>query len=329
MRKFLLKGFTLTETLIAIAIFTIILVAISASVVMLYRTYGYTWQQSLAIDEARRGVETMVKEIRMARSGENGAYPLEKAADKELVFYSDIDGDGKVERVRYFLGAVSNGYQSSECQSLVNGGTCSVNFSNFMRGNLISAQVKISVEGDFGASNEYAEIFADGLKLGDICKGGTSGCSDCAGVWQGTAVFNVTQAATDNAVTFLADATPQVNAQCPHSMKGQFELSWTEDISAFVNELKKGVTKAVIAQNGEVIYPADQEKISVITSYVRNSPPIFEYFDKDSNKIEDSPARLLDTKLIKIYLVVNVDPNRPPDEFELQSYVQLRNLKEE
>ncbi len=32
---------------------------------------------------------------------------------------------------------------------------------------------------------------------------------------------------------------------------------------------------------------------------------------------------------MKVYLVVNVDPNRPPQDFELESFVQLRNLKVE
>ena len=47
------------------------------------------------------------------------------------------------------------------------------------------------------------------------------------------------------------------------------------------------------------------------------------------NEITSVPARLVDTKLMKVYLVVNVNPNRPPNEFELESFVQLRNLKAE
>ena len=50
---------------------------------------------------------------------------------------------------------------------------------------------------------------------------------------------------------------------------------------------------------------------------------------KNGNKITDYPARLKDTKMMKVYLVVNIDPNRPPNEFELESSVQLRNLKNE
>lgn len=321
-----MRSFTLVETIVVIAVFTLIMGALSGSVVMLYRTYGYTWQQSLAIDEARRGIEIMVKEIRGARSGDDGSYPIEKAGDKEFIFYSDIDGDGKTERVRYFLGTVNSGSQTQKCQTSVRGGTCSVSFSDFLKGTLISAQVKVSVDGDFGASNEYAEIFADGAKLGDVCR---SGCSDCPDTWQGITIFDATSQAADNSISFLADATSWVDPQCPHSMKARFEFSWTENLAGLAHEFRKGVIKPVVGPGGKINYPSDQEVITILSSYVRNAPPIFEYFDLNGNKIVEYPARLIDTKLMKVYLVVNVDPNRPPQDFELESYVQLRNLKSE
>jgi len=321
-----MKGFTLIETLVAIVIFVLGLGAVTGVVLMLYRTYGYTREQSIAIDEARRGIENMVKEIRAARSGDDGSYPIEKAEDKEFVFYSDIDGDGKTERVRYFLAAANSGSQTQECQTFSSGGTCSVIFSNFLQGTLIFSQVKVSVDGDFGASNEYAEIYADGIKLGNICQ---TGCSDCPDNWQGTTVFDVKNQANDGFVSFLADATSKVNPSCPHSMKARFEFSWTENISAFAHEFKKGVIKPVVDPSGKISYPLEQEKITVLTSYVRNEPPIFQYFDQNGQQIQEYPARLKDTKLMKVYLVVNVDPNRPPQDFGLESYVQLRNLKEE
>jgi type II secretory pathway pseudopilin PulG len=325
----LLRGFTLIETLVMIFVLILTLGATAGFAVVAYRTYGFTWQQSTAIDEARRGIETMVKEVRAARTGEDGSYPIEKAEDKELIFYSDIDGDGKTERVRYFLGTVNSGSQTKECQTSVKGGTCSADFSAFLKGTLISAQVKASLDGDFGASQEYAEIFADVTKLGDICRGSSSGCSDCPGAWQGQTVFDVTNQASDNSISFLADATTPVDPICSHAMKAKFEFSWTENLAGFAHEFKKGVVQPLTGPDGRVTYPSDQEEFIFLTSYVRNEPPIFEYFDKNGNKITDYPARLVDTVLLKVYLVVNVDPNRPPGDFGLESYVQLRNLKKE
>lgn len=322
-----MKGLTLIETIVAIFVFTLAMGAVSGLIVMGYRTHSYIWQQSIAIDEAREGIEAMVKELRIASPGDNGSYPIENAGDKEIIFYSDIDGDGQAERVRYFLATVSAGSQTQKCVSFASGGTRSVTFSNFLQGTLKSAQVIVSVEGDMGTGNEYVEIFADGIKLGNLCQ---AGCTDCASAWQGTTTFlDITSYATDNSIQFTADARPSVDPNCDweepnHSMKAQFEFSWTEEIPGLEHEFKKGVIEPT---GSPVEYPSDQEKISIVTSYVRNTPPIFEYFDANGDKIEDYPAKLKDTKMMKVYLVVNVNPNRPPSDFELESFVQLRNLK--
>ncbi len=323
-----IKSFTLIETIIAITVFALLMGAMAGAIVMLYKVYGYTWEQSVAINEARQGVETMVKDIRGAKTGDNGSYPIEIADDKQFVFYGDTDADGKTERVRYFLGTINSKTQIQECSTAVGGGTCSVNFSNFLSGTLKSAQVRVSVDGDLDAANEYVAIYIDGNDVGDLC---ISSCLHCASDWQGTTVFDVTTAANDDSITFLADASSRVGRECPagnpnHAMKARFEFSWTEEVISIGNELKKGVIEPI---GTPVEYPSDQEKISTITPYIRNNPPIFEYFDADGNKITQLPARLSDTKLMKVYLVINVDPNRPPDDFELESSVQLRNLKEE
>ena len=190
-----MRAFTLIETLVTIIIFALIMGAMTGAVIMLYRTQGYTWQQSQAIDEARKGIETMVKEIREAKEGEDGSYIIEEAQDYEFIFYSDIDKDQAVERVRYFV---------------------------------------------------------DGV------------------------------------------------------------------------DFKKGVTDPT---GWPVSYPSENEDIYVLSQYVRNQPPIFHYYDGDDNAIVELPARLKDTKLMKLYLVINLNPNRPPQDFVLESAVQIRNLK--
>lgn len=189
-----MKSFTLVETLVVIAIFTFIIGLVFSIVVILYRTQSYTWQQSQAIDEARRGIETMVREIRAARGGDDGSYIIEKANDFEFIFYADIDKDIAAERVRYFI--------------------------------------------------------------------------------QGT-------------------------------------------------DFKKGVINPV---GWPIQYPLANEEISILSQYVRNQPPIFRYYGGDGNELA-VPARLKDTKLMKVYLVINADLNRPPQDFILESAVQLRNLK--
>lgn len=327
-----MRSFTFIETLVTIFVFSLIITVVFASITAVYQTHSYVWQQSVAIEEAQRGVKIMAKEIREAKTGDNGSYPIEKAGDKEFIFYSDIDKDGDIEKIRYFLGSISSGSQSKDCVSFLKGGTCETNFSGFFQGTLKSAYLTVSAEGDLGLSNERVEIYADGVHLGTVCQ---TGCVDCLGSWQGDAVYDVTQYAQDNSLQFLADATSQVDPICDwinpnHSIKVKFDISWEEENTQNGHQFKKGVINPA---SSPIQYPPENEEISIISEYVRNAPPIFEYFYFDENqnqfvKIEDYPAKLLDTKLMKVFLVVNVDPNRPPDDFELESYVQLRNLKE-
>lgn len=187
-------GFTLIETIVTIMIFTLVMGVIAGFIVVGYRTQSYTFQQAVAIDEARKGIETMVKEIREARAGDDGSYIIEKADDFEFIFYSDIDKDEATERVRYFV--------------------------------------------------------------------------------EGT-------------------------------------------------DFKKGVIEP---SGWPIKYHSENEEIFILSQHVRNQPAIFRYFDGDHNELS-SPARLKDTKLMRVYLVINVNPARSPRDFELESDVQIRNLK--
>lgn len=184
-----------------IAVFSLAMSLLISFVIYIYRSYGYNFEQIAAINEARKGIETMVKEIREARYGEDGSYPLEEAGNSQFIFYSDVDKDNSVERVRYFL-----------------------------------------------------------------------------------------------------DGT----------------------------DFKKGV----IEPSGDPPqYVLSNEIIRILSIYVRNaSTPIFVYYNGDwPIDIVNNPlptlTRLTETKLMHVYLRINVDPNRPPDNFELESDVQIRNLK--
>ena len=97
------KGFTIVETLAVIAITALVFAAVSWAVVSFYRANAYIIQQSYAVNSARLGIETMVREIREASYSDTGAFPVESASSSEFVFYSDVDRDKNVERVRYTI----------------------------------------------------------------------------------------------------------------------------------------------------------------------------------------------------------------------------------
>ena len=317
------KGFTLIETLVAIAIFILALGAVTTFIIMAYRTQAYTLGQSGAINEARRGIETMVKELREARMADDGSYIIEKAEDYEIVFYSDIDKDGLTERVRYFI--YEGDSLTDTCVTYSSGGSCQVNFPNFSSGLIDSAQVEACVEGDLDSGNEYVEILADGGQIGTLCQ---TGCDQCSDTWQGCTPFDVTAQATNGSILFTADGSNRVGDFCDwqeenHSLKARFIFSWIETATSQSVVLKKGVIKPT----GQPIeYPQDQEEISILSQYIRNQLPVFRYFDDDGQELT-TPARLEETKLMRVYLMINVNPDRPPQNFELESNVQIRNLK--
>ena len=97
------KGLTLIEILIALAIFILSTLALYVFIDQNFKAQNFSLEQSTAINEARRGIETAVKELREAMPGDTGAYPIELADSHEIIFYADYDRDDAIERVRYFL----------------------------------------------------------------------------------------------------------------------------------------------------------------------------------------------------------------------------------
>jgi type II secretory pathway pseudopilin PulG len=326
------NSFTLIETVVTIFIFALAMGAISGLVMMSYRTHSFTWQEAAAIGEARKGIETMVKEIREARVGDDGAYIIEKAEDYEFIFYSDVDKDEAVERVRYFIKPAGGGggSQTEQCVSFSNGGSCNVSFSNFLLETLELAQLKVSVEGDLNSNNETVDIYADGVELGTLCTG--SDCGQCVGLWQDLTTFDVTELASDNSIQFTAFASGEVGAFCDwqeinHSIKAKFEFSWAETPGV---EAKAIFKKGLINPTGwPVEYPSENEEIFIISENIRNearAEPVFTYYDGDNNPVQPED-RLEKTSRMHLNLIVNVDPKRPPQDFKLESDVQIRNLK--
>ena len=96
-------GFTFVETIMAMFIGSV--VVSSGFVVQKLVTQNYTesFEEVRQIDEVGMVVRRWVNELREIRDGEDGAYPLLKADDNEIIFFSDVDNDRKTERLRYFL----------------------------------------------------------------------------------------------------------------------------------------------------------------------------------------------------------------------------------
>jgi len=97
------KGMTLVEMIIVLALFTILSLAILNGIAAFYRYNAYSIAQSYQVDNARRGVEYLVRDIREMTYADDGSFPLVDMEDNRIMFYSDIDRDFSVELVEYEL----------------------------------------------------------------------------------------------------------------------------------------------------------------------------------------------------------------------------------
>ena len=186
-----LRAITLIESMVVIIVSTIIMGALIGFILYSYKVYGYSFQQVQAINEAQKGIGTMVREVREAKTGEDGSYLIEKAENFEFIFFSDIDQDLETERVRYYV-------------------------------------------------------------------------------------------------------------------QGNDLIKETIDSQGFPPQ-----------------YSSEPRTI-FLSSCIRNSLPIFRYYDKEGNELA-SPARRKDTKMMQVYLEININPLRPPSSFLLNTGVQIRN----
>lgn len=101
------SGLTLMEVLIVSALTIVLAFGIIGLFVILNRGQDMIFNDYLSVDRTNTTVSKLVKEIRTARNGENGSYVIEDAEEQSVTFYSDIDFDGRVEKVRYYLQGTS------------------------------------------------------------------------------------------------------------------------------------------------------------------------------------------------------------------------------
>lgn len=100
-------GFTLTETLIALAIFTALALVTTLYQKNIFSFNSYIQSSLTAQIEGRRAVTKMVSEMREMSPSSLGAYPIAAAATSSLTFFSDIDADSVKEQIRYYVQGTS------------------------------------------------------------------------------------------------------------------------------------------------------------------------------------------------------------------------------
>ena len=94
---------TLLEMVVYIGMFAMIMVVILQAIATFYRSNRYTIEQSTQLQSARIGIATMVQNLREMVYSDTGGYPIVSVGANNITFFSNIDTDSGVERVRFFL----------------------------------------------------------------------------------------------------------------------------------------------------------------------------------------------------------------------------------
>lgn len=97
------RGLTLMETIVTVAVTGIIVLVVTQAVLSFYKANRVALEESFQIRSAERGVQVLVRDLREATYGDNGAYPLNTIGTSTISFYSDIDHSAPIERIDYVL----------------------------------------------------------------------------------------------------------------------------------------------------------------------------------------------------------------------------------
>lgn len=105
------QGMTLVELLVVISIYTVLMVVIFTSIQSLYQYNAYSIAQANEIDNVRRGLLVLSRDLREMTFAEDGSFPIVQKGTHQIGFYSDIDRDDSVEYVEYELATTTIFYK--------------------------------------------------------------------------------------------------------------------------------------------------------------------------------------------------------------------------
>lgn len=109
----------------------------------------------------------------------------------------------------------------------------------------------------------------------------------------------------------------------------------TEKVHYFIEDeqLKMGTTKP---SGTPSVYSAGDQTVAVISGYVVNQSeqPVFYYYnnqypeDPENNPMDTPVADIENVRLVKINLWINIDPIKAPENVNIESFAELRNLND-
>lgn len=126
------------------------------------------------------------------------------------------------------------------------------------------------------------------------------------------------------------------------------ESGGTSDLQLYIDIDGDGITERVhyYLSNGSiyrgvtkpnatvpVTYPSGDQDTLLLAQYISNTPadPVFFYYNKHypsdtTNNPLATPVAVQDVRLIQVHLLVNIDPIHAPNNINVESFAELRNL---
>ncbi len=99
-------------------------------------------------------------------------------------------------------------------------------------------------------------------------------------------------------------------------------------------QIKMGITNPT----GGIVktYPSGDQEVKTVASYILNGSgdKLFRYYNRDypadlvNNPINIATNDISDIRMVEIFLKMNINPNRAPDNVQMRSFVELRNLSD-
>jgi prepilin-type N-terminal cleavage/methylation domain-containing protein len=95
-------GFTLVEVMVAMFIFSVITGGVAVFSAYYFKNYSFSFEENQSVSIAQTSITSLIRNIREARNGDDGSWPIVDAQDNSFTFYSDVTNDGRPDKVRYF-----------------------------------------------------------------------------------------------------------------------------------------------------------------------------------------------------------------------------------
>ncbi|MDP3646016.1 MAG: type II secretion system protein [bacterium] len=152
---------------------------------------------------------------------------------------------------------------------------------------------------------------------------------------QGAAITSA-QRGIESGIKTMREAAYSSNGAWPIISMASSSFSFYADIDEdpFVERIRffiqgGSLMRGVIDPSGDPPVYTNPETLSSVSDYVRNNEKdvaMFQYYDVNGNLMTDL-TKIAEVRFVQTTVVVNINPDRLPNQFTLRSTAALRNLK--